>query len=173
MATQKKAPAKKAPAKKASKKTPAMKPAATAKKKAKAAAKTPPKKGAKVAARPVARRADFGAPIDAFFAKQPPATRPILDALRAMVEEAAPKATATLKWGMPFYELGGETLCAIAGFKAHVNLILPGPPGTYADPDGLLEGDGKTGRHLKLRAIEDLPRAAVRGWLRTAVARAS
>ena len=94
--------------------------------------------------------------------------RQILDALRAMVEEAAPKATATLKWGMPFYELGGETLCAIAGFKAHVNLILPGPPGTYADPDGLLEGDGKTGRHLKLTRLAELPRKTVASWLATA-----
>jgi hypothetical protein len=59
-------------------------------------------------------------------------------------------------------------MCALAGFKAHVNLILSGPPGTFADPDGILEGDGKTGRHLKLRSLDELPRAAVRGWLRTA-----
>ncbi len=117
-------------------------------------------------------RADLGAPVDGFFAKQPPQLRPILDALRTMIEAAAPRATSSLKWGMPFYELGGETLCALAGFKAHVNLILPGPPGTYTDPDGLLEGEGKTGRHLKIRSLEELPRDAVRRWLRTAVARA-
>jgi hypothetical protein len=63
-------------------------------------------------------------------------------------------------------------MCALAAFKSHVNLILSGPPGTYADPGGLLEGDGKTGKHLKLRALADLPRAAVRGWLKTAAARA-
>jgi hypothetical protein len=27
---------------------------------------------------------------------------------------------------------------------------------------------GKTGRHLKLTSLDELPRAAVRGWLRTA-----
>jgi len=63
-------------------------------------------------------------------------------------------------------------LCALAGFKGHVNLILPGPPGTYADPDGRLAGSGKTGKHLKLRALDELPRARVRGWLRTAAKRA-
>jgi len=73
---------------------------------------------------------------------------------------------------MPFYTLGDQILCAIAGFKAHANLILPGPPGTYADPDGLLEGDGKTGRHLKVRALDTFPREAVRGWLQTAFERA-
>ena len=123
-------------------------------------------------ARKPSPRADLGAPIDGFFAKQPAALRPILDQLRAMVEEAAPEATSALKWGMPFFSVGGETVCALAGFKAHVNLILPGPTGTDADPRGLLEGEGKTGRHLKIRRVDELPRDAVRVWLRTAAARA-
>jgi hypothetical protein len=110
--------------------------------------------------------------VDGFFAKQPPHLRPILDELRGLVAGAAPGASSSLKWGMPFYTLAGETVCALAGFKAHVNLILPGPPGTYADPEGLLEGDGKTGRHLKVRSLDQLPRAAVKGWLRTAADRA-
>lgn len=110
--------------------------------------------------------------MDGFFAKQPPPLRAIVDELRAMILAAAPDATAVLKWGMPFFTRDGETLCALAAFKSHVNLILPGPPGTYADPEGLLQGDGKTGKHLKLRSVDELPRAAVRGWLKTAAARA-
>jgi hypothetical protein len=117
-------------------------------------------------------RKDLGAPVEGFFAKQPPELRSILDQLRALIAEVAPEATAATKWGMPFYGVGANMICALAAFKAHVNLILPGPPGTYADPDGLLEGDGKTGKHLKLRPADALPRAAVRGWLRTAAARA-
>jgi hypothetical protein len=119
-----------------------------------------------------ARRADYGAPVDGFFAKQPPPLRALIDELRAMIEAAAPDATAALKWGMPFFTRDGEMMCALAAFKSHVNLILPGPPGTYADPDGRLMGDGKTGRHLKLRSLDELPRTAVRGWLKTAAARA-
>jgi hypothetical protein len=117
-------------------------------------------------------RADLGAPIDGFFARQPPALREILEALRAEVERAAPEAVGAIKWGMPFYTLRGEMMCALAGHKSHVNLILAGPPGTFADPDGRLEGDGKTGKHLKLNALAQLPRAAVRGWLETAAATA-
>ncbi len=50
-----------------------------------------------------------------------------------------------------------------------MNLILAGPPGAFADPDsGLLEGEAKGGRHLKLRAIEELPREATLGWVRAA-----
>jgi hypothetical protein len=59
-------------------------------------------------------------------------------------------------------------MCALAAHKSHVNLILAGPPGTFADPEGRLEGEGKTGKHLKLRALADLPKAAVRGWLKAA-----
>jgi hypothetical protein len=114
------------------------------------------------------RRADYGAPIDGFFAKQPPHLRPILEALRKLVEEAAPDAKASIKWGMPFYTLGDNMMCALGGHKSHVNLILAGPPGTFHDPGGLLEGEGKTGRRLTLRSLEDLPRQAVRAWVRSA-----
>jgi hypothetical protein len=116
----------------------------------------------------VARRADFGAPIDGFFAKQPPHLRAILETLRASIEEAAPDAMGSMKWGMPWFTIEGEMMCALTGHKSHVNLILPGPPGTFADPDRRLEGEAKTGRHLKLRTIDELPRGAVRGWLRVA-----
>jgi len=117
----------------------------------------------------LARRADFGAPIDGFFAKQPPHLRSVLEELRRMVEEVAPDAAASIKWGMPFYSIGRTMMCALGGHKSHVNLILAGPPGSFADPEGRLEGAGKTGRHLTLRSLDELPRAAVRGWLRTAV----
>ena len=142
--------------------------------KAKPKAKSPAKKPVATATAKTkfGPRKDLGAPVEGFFAKQPPHLRSVLDQLRTMIAEAAPEATAATKWGMPFYSVGANMVCALAAFKAHVNLILPGPPGTYADPDGLLEGDGKTGKHLKLRPPDTLPRAAVRGWLRTAAARA-
>jgi len=39
----------------------------------------------------------------------------------------------------------------------------------FNDPARRLSGEGKTGRHLKLTTLDELPRDAVRGWLRTAV----
>src|SRR5215831_11189756 len=44
------------------------------------------------AARRPAPRADLGAPVDGFFAKQPAHLRPVLDNMRALIEEAAPDA---------------------------------------------------------------------------------
>jgi hypothetical protein len=158
---------KKAPKQTSRKTTKKKEPAPKAKAKVKARAKP-----AAAAARKPPPRADLGAPVDGFFTRQPAHIRPILEALREMVEDAAPEASSSIKWGMPFYMIGGATVCALAGFKSHVNLILPGPPGTFDDPDGHLEGEGKTGKHLKLRALDELPRAAVRRWLQTAADRA-
>jgi len=130
--------------------------------------KTSAAKPAKAARPGPGPRADLGAPIDSFFTKRTGPLRQILDQLRALIDAELPEAASSIKWGMPFYTLAGKPVCALAAFKAHVNLILAGPDGTFADPDGLLEGDGKTGRHLKLRTPEQIPRSAVRGWLRTA-----
>ncbi|HTO99507.1 MAG TPA: DUF1801 domain-containing protein [Myxococcales bacterium] len=113
-------------------------------------------------------RADFGAPIEGFLSSQPAPFRAILEELRGLIEEAAPGAESSLKWGMPFYTLDGAMMCATSAHKSHVNLILSGPPGAFADPQGLLQGEGKTGRHLKLTSLDQLPRTAVRGWLRKA-----
>jgi len=151
---------------------------ARAKKKAaatKTVAKKAPAKKAPAKKAPMKKpspRADYGLPIDGFFTKQSTAMRPILEKLRALVEEAAPDAESSLKWGMPHFSLNGVLVCAINGHKSHVNLILPGAPGTFADPGGLLQGEGQTGRRLKLESLDELPEKAVRGWLRTAAANA-
>jgi len=115
-----------------------------------------------------ASRADFGKPVDGFFARQPAHLKPVADTLRRLVEEALPDATSSIKWGMPFYTVGTGMVCAIGAHKSHVNLILSGPPDAFEDPEGRLEGSAKTGRHLKLTALDEVPRAAVRRWVQTA-----
>lgn len=142
------------------------KPAKTA---AKSPTKTPTKKPATAAGpkRP-GPRADFGQPIDGFFAKTKGDLGAIAGALRAMIEAAAPDAEASLKWGMPFYSIGKTPMCAIGVHAKHVNLILSGAAAAYPDPDELLAGEGKTGRHLKLTSLADLPRKTVASWLATA-----
>jgi hypothetical protein len=147
-----------------SKRPAAKKAAPAAKKPAKKAA--PAKKAKKAAsAGAAARRADYGAPVEAFVQKQPAGTKAILEALRSLVAETVPDAGGVLKWGMPNFAVAGGMVCALAAFKSHVNFIVSGPPHIFADPEGLLEGGGKTGRHLKIRSLDELPRDAVVRWL--------
>ncbi len=128
-------------------------------KKGTAARRKPPHAGA---------RADYGARVDAFYARQPPPLREVLEALRALVEEAIPDAESSLKWGMPFYTVDGAIVCSTSAHRAHVNLILWGPPSAFPDPGGRLAGTGKAGRHLRLTRVDEIPRAAVRRWVRIA-----
>jgi hypothetical protein len=121
----------------------------------------------KAVAKP-APRADYGAPIDGYFRKQPAALQPVHAALRKLVEEAVPEASSSIKWGMPVFTLDGEIMVALRGRSTYVTLILSGPPTTFDDPDGRLEGEGTTGRHLKVPSLDALPRAAVKKWIQTA-----
>jgi hypothetical protein len=126
---------------------------------------------AKAKTKAYAKRADLGEPIDAFFERQKPELQPLVKELRKLVEAAMPKGyKASIKWGMPFYEVNGKMAVAIGAHKAHVNLILAGDPDAFVDPKGLLaEGDAKGGRHLKLKSLDDLPVKDVKAWLKIAV----
>jgi len=120
----------------------------------------------KVAKKKVAaKRADLGAPVAGFLAKQPEHLRVILDVLMALIAEVEPRAAGSLKWGMPFYEVEGHMMCGLGAHKAHVNLILAGPPKGFVDPDKRLLGAGKGSRHLRLTTLDEVPTESVRSWL--------
>ena len=106
--------------------------------------------------------------MEAFFQRQAEGHRAQLEVLRGLIARAAPEATASLKWGMPFYCIGKHMMCALGSFKAHVNLVLAVRPERLSDPDGLLAGAGRGSKHLKLRVGEPVPRAQALGWLRVA-----
>jgi hypothetical protein len=114
------------------------------------------------------RRADFGAPIESFFEKQPPAQRAILDELLALIREAAPQVQGSIKWGNPFFTIDGNMVCALTSHKAHVNLVLWGPSEAFTDPEHRLSGTGKAGLHLKVTDVSQIPRDSVLEWVRTA-----
>jgi hypothetical protein len=126
----------------------------------------------KAPARKMYARTDYGAPVDGWFEKQPEPHKAILAMLRELVHEAAPDAKGSLKWGQPFYELGGGMMCALTSHKAHVNLVLTGPDSIFDDPKRLLDGASKLGSHIKLRKVEDVPKPEIRRWLKAAAAHA-
>ncbi len=56
--------------------------------------------------------------VDVYIKKSALFAQPILKHLRALLFEACPNATETIKWGMPSYDYHGPML-SIAAFKAH------------------------------------------------------
>ena len=134
--------------------------------------KTATKKTAtkKTAAKAMARRDDFGTSIDAYFEKQKGEQREILDALRALVVKAMPKAESMMKWGMPVFMLDDRMAAALRVTKAGVGLIMNGEPSAFKDPKGLLDqGDAKSMRQIKVPRLADLPKKEIEGWLKVAV----
>lgn len=130
----------------------------------------PVKRAVKKAVARHGARADLGAPVDGYFARQPAATRALLEALRAQVLKAVPDAHEAIKWGMPFYEKDGS-LCSLAVFKSYVSLHIFAPPEALADPKGRLEGSGKSMRHLKVRTASDIDGASIQRWLKATAKR--
>jgi len=116
------------------------------------------------------RREDLGAPVEVFFARQQPEQRVLLEALDGMVRKAAPDARASIKWGMPYYEIKDGFCALYTASTSYVGLNIMAPPEKLDDPEGKLEGSGKTMRHLKVRSAADLDEASIVRWLKVAVA---
>lgn len=105
-----------------------------------------------------------------YIAKQAPDKRALLTRLDAIVMRSVPQAKTTMKWGVPFYELDGVRVCALASFKDNVGINFFAPPDRLADPAKKLEGAGKSNRMLKVRTAKDIDVPAITRWLKAAVA---
>ena len=107
-------------------------------------------------------------PIDSFFASYDPAVEEIANGLRALVRTLSPDATETLHRGWKCVSYGhARKFCAIAPHKESVNLQFHS--GTaLPDPARLLEGTGKSMRHVKLKTAADLKRRGLLALVRAA-----
>jgi hypothetical protein len=126
----------------------------------------------KVAPKMMPQRDDFGASTDRYFAQQAPEKRALLEELRALVTKGVPDAQSSIKWGVPFYQRNGKSICSLAAFKEHVGINFFAPPSVLVDPKKKLEGGGKSMRMLKVRSAADIDSASILRWLKATVAAA-
>jgi hypothetical protein len=111
-----------------------------------------------------------GAPDDRYFAEQSADKRALLMKLRALVKKTVPDADVSIKWGVPFYQRNGKTVCALASFKDFVGINFFASPTALADPQKKLEGSGKSNRMLKVRTAADIDSVSITRWLKAAAA---
>lgn len=88
----------------------------------------------------------------------------ILETLRQLIHEAIPDTTENLKWGIPVFSKT-KVFTYLRCSKNHIAL------GIYNidrinDKDGLLEGTGKTMKHLKFKSVEEVNSELISKWLR-------
>jgi hypothetical protein len=72
--------------------------------------------------------------IDAYISKAQPFARPILTEVRKRLHAAVPGLEETIKWNAPFFLLDGRIFASMAGFKAHVKVLLWNPDFKSAMP---------------------------------------
>ncbi len=91
--------------------------------------------------------------VDAYIANAQPFAQPILIHLRDLMHREVPGVEEAIKWGMPFFTLGGRSLANMAAFKGHAAFGF----WRHAEVTGTPEREGAMGSLGKLTAIEDLP----------------
>ena len=99
--------------------------------------------------------------VDAYIAGRSAPVRALLEELRAFVRETLPGAREGMKWGAPVYwNAAGKPVIYLYGGRDHANLGFLHGAG-LDDPEGLLEGRGVSGRHVKVFPGKSWPRAAL------------
>jgi uncharacterized protein YdeI (YjbR/CyaY-like superfamily) len=94
--------------------------------------------------------------VDAYIEKAAPFAQLILTHLRKLMHQACPRATESIKWGMPFFIQQGVILTSMAAFKQHCAFGFWGPEmKKVLAKDGLngSYGMGSLGRITGLKAL--------------------
>jgi hypothetical protein len=107
--------------------------------------------------------------VDEFVEKEvAPEFRPVVEAIRGLIKECAPKAQEEFSYRMPVYK--GKTLFAwINPPKTDVTLSFTRGV-QIEDTYNLLRGDAKGGaRHVKMANLEDVNKPALRYYIRQAL----
>lgn len=106
--------------------------------------------------------------VDRLLAQLDPPQREVARVLRDFILREAPELHETVKWGVPAY-LGQHLVCSIASHTDHTNLEFYRGASLQA-ANRLLEGTGKSLRHVKFYAPDEVPRPGLKILLRRAVA---
>ncbi|MCZ4271514.1 DUF1801 domain-containing protein [Maritalea porphyrae] len=94
--------------------------------------------------------------VDAYIADKSEVVQTLLVSLRELVNTHLPDSKEGMKWGAPVYKNKHDTpVVYLYGGKDHANLgFVHGAK--LDDPENLLEGKGKDGRHIKIYAQSDI-----------------
>jgi hypothetical protein len=103
-----------------------------------------------------------------FLKAYPPEVRDLALSARELVLRLVPNAEEKVlrPWKTIAYGLN-QKFCAISPYRSWVNLHFH-QGASLPDPAGLLEGTGKSARHVKIASPTDLRRRALVGLIRAA-----
>ena len=104
---------------------------------------------------------------DRWFNELTPEQAHPLKQLRALILRADPRIVEEMKWSRPCYAING-LICYLFKAKQHVSMGFQ-QGAQLEDPNGLLEGTGKSMRHLKFALASDVPEQTTLTLLKAAI----
>jgi len=106
--------------------------------------------------------------IDAYVGKKEPKLIKVAEGLRRLMKKTVKGCRESVNpWKIPTFESNGQ-MCFFMVGKNHVTFgFIRGT--ALPDPERLLEGTGKSVRHVKLREVKDLKRPALKKLIVAAV----
>lgn len=106
--------------------------------------------------------------LDSYLITLEPTAKAVVEKLRALVREHAPKAQETIRWRNLCWEMDG-VMCYASSAKKHVTFgFFQGSE--LSDPYGILETvKNKPERVVKLKDVGDINEEAFASWIREAV----
>ena len=108
------------------------------------------------------------ATFDEYLADQAPRNQNVIRALRKFVKRIAPQLQESVKWGNGCWVHGKAPVAYVYSAPEHVQFGFFGGS-SLRDPAGLLKGEGKFVRHVKVRTRSDIDETAFERLLRQAV----
>lgn len=92
----------------------------------------------------------------------------ITNSLRKLILNSSPELIEEFKWSMPNYSYKG-LVCYLQTAKKHVNLGFH-KGNELQDSNDLLQGTGKTMRHIRIKKMEDIKPELFTSLIQAAVA---
>lgn len=93
----------------------------------------------------------------------PEEQKEIMNAIRSLIHHNIKNVTEEFKWSRPVFKMKKD-FAYLQINKNHVNLGFYKDIDKLDDPDKLLEGTGKTMRHIKLRKASDINTKLLSEW---------
>lgn len=95
----------------------------------------------------------------------PEAHKEIMEKIRTLIHQSVEGVEEEFKWSRPVFTKTKSFAYLLAN-KNHVNLGFYGDFEKLNDPDGILEGTGKTMRHIKLKKATDINSSLLSEWFK-------
>ena len=96
-----------------------------------------------------------------------PEQQDIVALLRQLMREAAPEAKEVISHGVPGWK-GKGVLAVISPTKKDITLAFS-HGSVFEDKYGLLKGEGKLSKHIKIKRLKDANKAALRYYIKQAL----